>query len=87
MQVGWPEAKWGVLQAAVSAWQEVAQMTDAQLGWQMVEEFPLSDEAVRLGAETLRLNLCAMYDLRASSEWATFLAVTFIIMSQRHTST
>ena len=47
-------AKWRVLQAAISAWQEVAQMTDAQLAWQMLDEFPLSDEAVRLGAPHLQ---------------------------------
>lgn len=54
VQVGWPETKWRVLQKAISAWQEVAQMTDAQLAWQILDDFPLSDEAVRLGA--LRLH-------------------------------
>lgn len=54
LQVGWPESKWRVLQASISAWQEIAQMTDAQLAWQILDDFPLSDEAVRLGALPLR---------------------------------
>ena len=49
-QAGWPEARWDVLLAAVQEWREVADMTDKQQGWQVLEGFPLSDEAVRLGA-------------------------------------
>ncbi len=39
-----------MLLAAVQEWREVADMADKQQGWQVLEGFPLSDEAVRLGA-------------------------------------
>jgi hypothetical protein len=54
-QAGWPEARWEVLLAAVREWREVADMTDKQQGWQVLPDFPLSDEAVRLGATWLMM--------------------------------
>ena len=39
-----------MLLGAVQEWREVADMTDKQQGWQVLPDFPLSDEAVRLGA-------------------------------------
>lgn len=57
VQMGWPGAKWRVMSGAIAAWQEVAQMTDAQLAWQMLDEFPLSDEAMRVGANPTSLPL------------------------------
>ena len=41
--------------AAVQEWREVADMADKQQGWQVLDGFPLSDEAVRLGAVTCTL--------------------------------
>ena len=58
-QAGWPEARWDVLLAAVQEWREVADMADKQQGWQVLEGFPLSDEAVRLGASHVVGDRCS----------------------------
>ena len=50
VQIGWPAAKWRALQTASADWQKVAKMVAAQREWRMSGDFPLSDEALRLGA-------------------------------------